>query len=420
MNKKKCHIIDLDSLVNIEQKVWVINKEEPNIPILRISKSEFNLYKNGIYKKDNNKVEFNSKVFWFPESKWNELKIISKKMKFPLTNIAISMQEFLNPDIIEDVKYSFNENLLSELKNINEDIYLISSKQVELRSTKILEKIKNQLLEDGITITHTYFISETFHNKNEDKLRFNKIKILLQHLVGYKTDKDVFIDETPIQYSIVEYYDIDFNTLKISDEINTILKVILYNTNNVLKSIIKEDIKYLNPLLILNRYTDNTVNQKESKKVKISLFNNDIKKFEQFIFNESKLLYNLLYKDEKMLKDIFKNMSFDKVFYDFKKEFKGSGIGKNFKSPIPETTTIKFKCYIKRPLSPYDKISISKDITTNHSIIIKIFGYKDLFKTKNSYVLYLNNKKMDCSDQLIIDFAAKVSGDSNKIKFNLG
>ena len=418
MSKQKCHIIDLDSLISIEQKVWIINKEEPNIPILRISKSEFNLYKNGIYKKDNNKVEFNSKVFWFPEEKWNELKIISKKLKFPLTNIAISMQEFLNPDILEDVKYSFNKNLLNELKNINDDIYLISSKQVESKSTKILEKIKKQLLEYGITIKHTYFISETFHNKNEDKLRFNKIKILIQHLIGYKTDKDIFIDEKPIQYSIVEYYDIDFNTLKISDEINTILKVILYNTNNGLKSIIKEDIKYLSPLLILNRFTDNTLNQKEIKKIKISLYNNnDIKKYEQFNFNESRLYNNLIYKDEKLLNNILNNFSYDKVSYEYKKERKRTGIGKTFKSPIPSIIEVKFNCYIKTPLLPTDKLSTNKQKVTNYYIIIKILLFKEIIGESKVFQIFLNGEKMDCSKKTINNFLDKVINDKDKIKF---
>jgi uncharacterized protein (DUF4213/DUF364 family) len=50
---KTANFFDINTLITINSKVWIIDKLKPNIPIVKISKSEFNLLNNGVYKKDN-------------------------------------------------------------------------------------------------------------------------------------------------------------------------------------------------------------------------------------------------------------------------------------------------------------------------------------------------------------------------------
>ena len=50
------HFFDLNSLITMNSKVWIVNKLNPNKPLLRISKSEFNLLRKGVYRKDNIKL----------------------------------------------------------------------------------------------------------------------------------------------------------------------------------------------------------------------------------------------------------------------------------------------------------------------------------------------------------------------------
>jgi FMN phosphatase YigB (HAD superfamily) len=50
---KEIHFFDLDgTLWNIDSKVWIVDKENPKLPLLKLDKSEFELIKNGVYKKD--------------------------------------------------------------------------------------------------------------------------------------------------------------------------------------------------------------------------------------------------------------------------------------------------------------------------------------------------------------------------------
>ena len=45
----RAHFFDLNTAITVESKVWIVSKINPNKPIIKISQSEFNLIKNGIY-----------------------------------------------------------------------------------------------------------------------------------------------------------------------------------------------------------------------------------------------------------------------------------------------------------------------------------------------------------------------------------
>jgi uncharacterized protein (DUF4213/DUF364 family) len=48
---KTANFFDINTLITINSKVWIIDKLKPNIPIVKISKSEFNLLNNGSIRK---------------------------------------------------------------------------------------------------------------------------------------------------------------------------------------------------------------------------------------------------------------------------------------------------------------------------------------------------------------------------------
>ena len=112
----KSHFFDIDTLIKLENQAWVVDKNNPNIPILKISKSDFNLIQSVIYRKQGNKIDFNGKTFWLPTELVNKLKIKAKTYKTEFSNLAISLQEFLNKDIIEEMSFELNLSVISELK----------------------------------------------------------------------------------------------------------------------------------------------------------------------------------------------------------------------------------------------------------------------------------------------------------------
>ena len=96
-----------------------------------------------------------------------------------------------------------------------------------------------------------------------------------------KTNINKFTNEEIERYDIVNFYDNQYDTIKICDEINVILKSILDNTDDGIRSAIKEDILDNQPSLIVNQVSDNQLNRIISKKVNLE-YSNLIKTFESF------------------------------------------------------------------------------------------------------------------------------------------
>lgn len=272
------HIFDIDVLLNIDSKPWIIDKNNPNVPLLKISKSDFNLIKKGVYKTQNNMIESNGVSYWLPTSLFNRLKVLSKNKRIDINNLSISMQEFLNKDVIENVDYKINFDAIRHLKNKNEDIYLICSTNTEKNYKKLVEKLMDKLKYEGIIVKKFYFINDSFRNADYESIIFKKAMICLKHLVGYEIQNEQFID-TPInKYSKLEYYDDDFDTLKMVDEINSYLNLILSKTEDGVKEIVKEDVYDDRAIFIAKKITNNKYNNYTTKECKLSL-NNVIKKF---------------------------------------------------------------------------------------------------------------------------------------------
>lgn len=262
---------DLDVLIDMNQQCWIVEKTRPNIPIMKISKSDFNLIKSGIYSKQGNKIDFNGITFYLPTDLLNKLKIKSKVNKIELSNLAISMQEFLNKDVIDNLEFNLNLDVISEFKSSEDDIYIICSRQSKRNYQTLIDKLKDKLKDNGINIKNFYFISETFYNQNSDEIKFKKMRLLIQHLLGYKTDNNKFIDQEITKYKRVIFYDNNYDTLSYANDINVLLEVILSKTDDGLRDVIKEDIQELKPQLVINKINDNLVNKIETKKVILNL-----------------------------------------------------------------------------------------------------------------------------------------------------
>lgn len=277
----RAHFFDLDSILIINAKVWIIDKTIPNIPLLKVSQSDFNLIRSGIYKSQGNSINFGGHTYWLPTNLFEKLKIKAKNHRTDISNIAFSMQEFMNKELIENLDYDINYENLQHLKNTDDDIYIICSKNTKKNHELMISKIEDKLKENGLFIKKYYHISETFYNRNDDDVSHKKVRLLLQHLVGYKTESDKFIDDKIEKYQEVYYYDDESNSINLSINCNKLLMLILSNTESKLKDLIKQDIKQLEPLLIVNKITGNKVNKYVTTKVVIQ-FSNLIKVFESF------------------------------------------------------------------------------------------------------------------------------------------
>lgn len=277
------HFIDFDLILEAESKPWIIDKRNPNIPIIKIDKHDFNLFKSGIYKSQGNKISFNGNVFWLSNDFMNRLKVKSKQYKVDISNLAISMQEFLNKDLVENVPFELKLDLFNNIINTNDDIFIICSKNTKENFEKQVQKFESNLKEMGLIVKKYYFISETFYNKDLDDISYIKSKIILQHLLGLKTEVDKLTSDKIEEYNSITFYDDDLKSITMSKNINSILEKILIKTDNNVKLNVKDILKNNEKILIVKEYTHNRSNKFNEYQIGLE-FSNVIKSYENFKF----------------------------------------------------------------------------------------------------------------------------------------
>ena len=153
------HFFDLDSILITNAKVWIVDKTIPNIPIMKISQSDFNLIKSGVYRSQGNNIEFGGHTYWISTDLFEKIKIKSKNHRSDISNLAFSMQEFMNKELIENLDYDINLDNVLHLKNSDDDIYVICSKNTQRNHELMISKMEDKLNDNGLKIKKFYYIS---------------------------------------------------------------------------------------------------------------------------------------------------------------------------------------------------------------------------------------------------------------------
>jgi hypothetical protein len=282
------HFFNLNDLLKSPQQAWVVDKDNPNVPLMKISSDNVRLLRSGIYAKKGNRIEYNDVTFYLPDELANKLKVISSKRKINYTNLVISLQEFMNGSIIKNIEFEFNLEPIMSLKNKMDDIYIVSSLQVESSYKKTIEYLEETLRKQGIIIKKFYYLNENFMNQDSDENLFKTMRLLLQHSIGYKTEDQKFIDEELISYENIYYYDNNLNIFSMLSNIPHLLKYLVQNTEAGLRDVIKEIIQESDKYVFINQLQDNDHNTIKTKKVKL-----DIPKFAKTF--ESFVKFNLYF-----------------------------------------------------------------------------------------------------------------------------
>jgi hypothetical protein len=278
------HFFDLNTLITINSKVWIVENTNPNIPLLRISKHEFNLIKKGVYKNFNIKVKLSGNEYWISEEIYNNLKVSCKNKKANIADLAFSMQEFMNPEIIEKGDYQIHIENIRHLKNTQDDIFIICSKNSKKAYDPIIEKLEDKIKELGLTIKKYFFISETFYNKDKSEIVTAKTKLLLQFLIGLKIEDNKFTNQEIERYDEVTLYEDDVNTIKMITNANDTLHFLVNNTEESLKEQIRTTIKDKECEILIKQVTFNKANIFIDSKVELQ-WRNIVRKFESFKYD---------------------------------------------------------------------------------------------------------------------------------------
>lgn len=275
----RAHFFDLDTILIVDRKIWIIDRKNPSIPIVKISQSDFNLIKKGIWVDKGERFYFDGISYWVPGDISDEIKLKCKKMKFDISELSFSMREFVNSDIISDLDYEIDIDLFNNIKNTQDHIYLICSKNNKRNYELVLDKIVDKLLDIGLRLEDIYYVSETFMNRDDDSIIFNKIATMLQHSIGFKIESDSFNNFRVNQYNEIFYYDDDIENVNI--DINNFLKYFIDNSEDITSKKIKSLLGDCNIYFYINYVSPNKIKRISTKRVLLS-YDKIIKSFESF------------------------------------------------------------------------------------------------------------------------------------------
>lgn len=283
----RAHFFDIDTLINLDGKVWIVSKDNPNFPIIKIEKWEFNLIKSGLYKSQDSSLKMDGLNYWLPNRLLNDLKIKCKIKNINISNLAFSMQEFLNPNISSNIDWKILEHNFKHLKNKTDDIYIICSKMDRKSYFKIIEKLKFKLEKLGLKIKNFYYISETFYNSDSDPISYEKVKLMVQHFLGLKTHKGKFINENIESYEQIYYYDVELKSIELAKNINSVLLKLMGRSDMYIKNIIKNTLRKDPKFLHIRYITNNMENLFQEDIVQVG-FGNINNKFEGYFLYKNK------------------------------------------------------------------------------------------------------------------------------------
>lgn len=255
----KIYFFDLDGvLFETKSKVWIIDKEDPSKPLLKLDKIEASNIISGIYIKENLKIEYNGEEYHISQKIFNN---IERKKKISIERLGLSWIEFYDSKYINNSKIEFLLKNVTHLQNKTNMISILSERANQDRHATILNSLRISLLDIGIEIYKIYFNSKKFFYKHNIEISLNKAYILLEHMIGLKIENNMFVPKKQDWYEEVHFYDDEKINIDYANDMQVLFDRVMKKTDDELFLTILNRIKNNNIKLVTNLVTGNDVNK---------------------------------------------------------------------------------------------------------------------------------------------------------------
>jgi hypothetical protein len=281
------HFFDLDNtLWSIHNSVWVIHKNRPNTPILKLTKDDYLNIVNGIYHDDELEVLYNGNKFWISQKLFDIIK--KKRPAIELEDIGISFTERTNPKYFTKIKIYIDN--IRHLIDKKADIGILSARYSQETDKLLLSTLNNELAKYDLQINKFYYTSDYFQYKHNVHMSNDKALIILEHLVGFHIKNNKFVPIKQDSYNEIHFYDDEFSNIDYANNIQQYLTDYLENTDDlvfdkIIDRITKNEIKLYTHLITnnsLNMFKTTEIILKTPIKYPIQIQEGKIVKFNEF------------------------------------------------------------------------------------------------------------------------------------------
>lgn len=270
-NNSEIHWMDLDeTLWSSGAKWWIVDKNNPSKPLLRVSQYDGNLILSGFFKGEEFPIYYNGLNGWLSIDMWNKIQRI-KKLK--VTDIGISWREFADVDQISEQAKDLVIHIhrIKHLENSKSIINLLTARNNKNVHISLIEKLNSELVKLNITINEVIFVNDptcvTFYGTTSEK----KMLCILEAIVGHKIEDKAFVPILVNKYDISYFYDDDETNIEHCRVINRYLKEFLDKTQPWLKQQITENLHTRKPKLFLNKVNTNELNPFDIEEILIEI-----------------------------------------------------------------------------------------------------------------------------------------------------
>jgi len=266
--KKAIHFFDLDkTLWSIKSNVWIIEKNKPSKPLIKLSIEDSTYILSGIYKNEENMIEYNGNVFWISDDMLEQIQ--KRRKNIELEDLGVSFTEQTNPKYYTNINF-FIENIRHLLGKEDIDIGILSARYSVDNDNEVLKALKEQLDELGLEIKKFFYTSDSFSPKNPPHANVDKMKILLEHMVGFHIEENYFAPIKQDFYSEVHFYDDENQNINVANDIQIFLEKYLKNTEDDVFNRISKRIDNDKPTLYTHLITNNQLDRFKSTKVTLN------------------------------------------------------------------------------------------------------------------------------------------------------
>jgi len=265
---KAIHFFDLDrTLWSIDTTVWIIDKNNPSKPLIKLSQEDTTYILAGIYKNEEQMIEYNGKSFWISEDMFDKIK--KKRKNIELEDLGISFIEKIDPQFFTNIKF-FIENIRHLAGKEDIDIGILSARYSVDNDNEVLKVLKEKLDELGLEISKFYYTGDSFSVKNTTQAPINKMKILLEHMVGFHLEDDHFIPIKQNFYPEVHFYDDENQNINVANDIQEFFEDYLKNTDDEVFNRISKRIGEQKPKLYTHLITNNQLDRFKTDEVTLN------------------------------------------------------------------------------------------------------------------------------------------------------
>ena len=245
------HFFDLDGVLwKTDAHWWIVDKNNPQKPIMRITQEEGSKCISGDWK------EYGYHITGIYDA-WLSEEMYKKTNKYGLLNLDLRFDEFnVKKYLSKQLKnIEFYIDNIIHLSNLTDKVAILTARGSKDNHITLLDKLSNTLINNNINLSDKiYFVNDNNKKRLIGSSAYLKANILLEHLVGFKINENGFFDEQD-EFDKVTFYDDEWKNIETSLNLKNILLDVLSKSDTKYQKEVNKRLKN-NKVLISNFITE--------------------------------------------------------------------------------------------------------------------------------------------------------------------